>query len=81
MKLEEMQRRKKELGYSNEKLAELSGVPLGTVQKVMSGSTRSPRQKTLESLARVLGGPRPTVYRYMDEKTAYEQVPGPLCRV
>ena len=46
MKLEEMQRRKKELGYSNEKLAELSGVPLGTVQKVMSGSTRSPRQKT-----------------------------------
>ena len=27
MKREEMQRRKKELGYSNEKLAELSGVP------------------------------------------------------
>lgn len=75
MKLEEMQRRKRELGYSNEKLAELSGVPLGTVQKIMSGSTRSPRQKTLESLARVLGDPRPTVYRYMDEKTAYEQVP------
>ena len=75
MKLEEMQRRKKELGYSNEKLAELSGVPLGTVQKVMSGSTRSPRQKTLESLARVLAGPQPPVYRYMDEKIAYEQVP------
>ena len=51
MTLEEMQRRKREFGYSNEKLAELSGVPLGTVQKVMSGSTKSPRQGTLEALA------------------------------
>lgn len=73
MKLEEMQRRKRELGYSNEKLAELSGVPLGTVQKVMSGSTRSPRQKTLESLARILTGPEPPVYRYLDEKLADEE--------
>jgi Uma2 family endonuclease len=54
MRLEEMQRRKRELGYSNEMLASLSGVPLGTVQKVMSGGTKSPRQKTLEALARVL---------------------------
>ena len=54
MTLEEMRRRKRELGYSNEKLAELSGVPLGTVQKVMSGSTKSPRQRTLEALAKVL---------------------------
>ena len=32
MTVEEMKQRKKELGYSNEKLSELSGVPLGTVQ-------------------------------------------------
>ena len=54
MTLEEMRRRKRELGYSNEKLAELSGIPLGTVQKVMSGSTKSPRQGTMEALARAL---------------------------
>jgi Uma2 family endonuclease len=66
MKLEEMQRRKKELGYSNEKLAELSGVPLGTVQKVMSGSTKSPRQKTLEALARVLAGRTTAAYPYSE---------------
>ena len=48
MTIEEMQRRKKEFGYSNEKLAELSGVPLGTVQKVMSGSTKSPRQRSIQ---------------------------------
>ena len=29
-------------------------MPLGTVQKVMSGSTKSPRQGTLEALARAL---------------------------
>lgn len=67
MKLEEMQRRKRELGYSNEKLAELSGVPLGTVQKVMSGGTKSPRQKTLESLARALTGKGSVAYKYPGE--------------
>ena len=39
MTVEEMKQRKKELGYSNEKLSELSGVPLGTVQKVLAGVT------------------------------------------
>ena len=34
MTIQEMKRRKRELGYSNAKVAELSGVPLGTVQTV-----------------------------------------------
>ena len=67
MTIEEMQRRKKEFGYSNEKLAELSGVPLGTVQKVMSGSTKSPRQGTLEALARALSGQKEVQTRYPGE--------------
>ena len=54
MTVEEMKQRKKELGYSNEKLSELSGVPLGTVQKVLAGVTRSPRYETLIALERVL---------------------------
>ena len=37
MTIEEMKARKIELGYTNEKLAELSGVPLGTLQKIFSG--------------------------------------------
>ena len=52
MTVEEMKQRKKELGYSNEKLSELSGVPLGTVQKVLAGVTRSPRYETLIALER-----------------------------
>jgi len=54
MTIEQMRERKRELGYSAEKLAELSGVPVSTVRKIMSGATRSPRQETIEALARAL---------------------------
>ena len=34
MTIQEMKDRKRELGYSNAMIAELSGVPLATVQKL-----------------------------------------------
>ena len=46
MTIEEMRQRKRELGYSYEQIAELSGLPLGTVQKVLGGVTKSPRYDT-----------------------------------
>lgn len=64
MTVEEMKQRKKEFGYSNEKLSELSGVPLGTVQKVLAGVTRSPRYETLIALERVLKKQTELVKRY-----------------
>ena len=54
MNLEKMKQRKQELGYSNAKIADLSGVPLGTVQKIFSGETTSPRYTTLLALEQVL---------------------------
>ena len=48
MNLEGMRKRKRELGYSNKRIAELSGVPLGTVQKIFSGATKAPREDTLK---------------------------------
>ena len=48
-----MKERKRELGYTYEQIAELSGVPLGTVQKVFSGATASPRYDTLCALEQV----------------------------
>lgn len=54
MTIEEMKQRKRELGLSNEALAQLSGVPFSTVQKLFSGKTAAPRQKTVEALERVL---------------------------
>ena len=50
MKIDEMKAKKRELGYSYEKISELSGVPVGTVQKVLSGTTANPRHETLKAL-------------------------------
>lgn len=50
----EMKARKTELGMTNEMLSEISGVPLGTVQKVFAGITKSPRMATLAALEKAL---------------------------
>ncbi len=66
---EEMRQRKKELGYTNKQIALLSGVPAGTVQKVLGGITTSPRYETMRSLEEVLA---PKVHlggAYQTEKT------------
>ena len=59
MTIKEIKQRKQELGYSNAQLAALSGVPLGTVMKVLSGATKSPRRETLLALEKAL-----SPYRY-----------------
>ena len=53
MTVDEMKEKKRQLGYSSEKLAKLSGVPLGTVQKIFGGFTKAPRYKTLQALEKV----------------------------
>ena len=54
MTLEEMKKRKEELGYTNEAISLLSDVPLSTVNKIFGGATLSPRYSTLMALERVL---------------------------
>ncbi len=56
MTIEEMRQKKRELGYSNETIAEKSGVPLSTVQKIFAGETQAPRQRTVEALEMALTG-------------------------
>ncbi|MBR5337982.1 MAG: Uma2 family endonuclease [Lachnospiraceae bacterium] len=87
MTIEEMKKRKKELGYSNKMISELSGVPLGTIQKVFSGETSSPRHDTIKALTEVLSSdymmvnepepvygtsPRKPPYEYSGERTIAE---------
>ena len=64
MTLEEMKVRKRELGYTNEQLSELSGVPLGTVIKIFEGATTSPRRATITALEAVLQSKTPGSYRF-----------------
>ncbi len=53
MTIAEMKEKKKELGYSNAKLSELSGIPEATIQKIFSGTTTYPRYNTLRALEAV----------------------------
>ena len=52
MNIKELKAKKNALGISNKKLAETSGVPIGTIQKVFSGETESPRYQTLIAIER-----------------------------
>ena len=54
MKIEDLKKRKEELGYTNEMVSEKSGVPLGTVQKFFGGATSKPRFNTIQSIECVL---------------------------
>ena len=54
MTLSEMRERKRELGYSYEQIADMSGVPLSTVQKVFSGEVPSPRYEDFLAIETVL---------------------------
>lgn len=55
--IETLQKLKERSRLSYREIAEKSGVPIGTVQKVLGGITRSPRRDTLEALAAVLADP------------------------
>ena len=50
MTIKEMIEIKKINGYSNQYIADKAGLPLGTVQKIFSGNTTSPRHQTLQAL-------------------------------
>ena len=54
MTLEEMKNKKTELGLTNEMISQSSGIPLSTIQKIMSGATKAPRRVTLEAIETVL---------------------------
>lgn len=53
MGLEKISEYKKKLGLTNEELAKLSGVPKGTLDKILSGVTKDPKLNTLKALAKV----------------------------
>ena len=54
MTTNELKQQKQKLGYTNAQLAKLSGIPLGTVMKVLSGATKCPRRETMLALEKVL---------------------------
>ena len=92
MLCEELNRRKKKLGMTTEQLSQLSGVPVGTINKILSGETKSPRYDTLRALENVLyglNGESPELYSRITERDiralnvmtpdALREAAGPYC--
>ncbi len=56
MTIEEMKEWKRKIGFTNARLATVSGVPVGTVNKIFSGDTKNPRLETMVALEKALLG-------------------------
>lgn len=72
MSIRQLKERKKELGYTNEMIAEKSGVPLSTVQKVFCGATKHPRYDTLLALTKALSEYNYDMATYVVQEEAAE---------
>ena len=55
MGLEIIAEYKKKMNLTTEELSEKSGVPVGTLNKILSGATKDPKLETLKAIAKVLG--------------------------
>lgn len=53
MTIEEIRKKKKELGYTIKQMSKLSGVSIGTLQKILNGETKAPRYETLQAIEQV----------------------------
>ena len=53
MTIDEMKQRKTEFGLTCEMIAKASGIPLSTLQKLFSGSTKAPRKATIDAVEKV----------------------------
>ena len=63
MTIEEICIAKNELGLSNVMLSKASGVPVSTVQKVITGETKKPRRATIVALAKAIEAERASFSR------------------
>lgn len=56
MTVDEMNKVKESRGYSFAQLSEYTGVPVVTLQRILSGITKNPRRATLDAIEKVLTG-------------------------
>lgn len=73
MTIEEMKKQKKKLGYTNKRIAEETGIPLGTVQKIFAGVTRTPRWEKMQALERLLK--REDSFEYRPQEQGEKRIP------
>lgn len=65
-----LNQRKKELNLTNEKLSELSGVPIGTLSKITAGIIKNPTLTTLKQITTALNM---TLDELLDDNVSIQQ--------
>ena len=55
MGLEKLNYYKKQKGFTNQQLSDLTGITISTIDKITSGNNTNPKLKTIEALCSVLG--------------------------
>ncbi len=70
MTREEIKELKEKRGYSVAKLSKYSGVPEGTIRKIITGESKNPRLATLNALEKVLKGDES---KYMGKNYEYDE--------
>lgn len=54
MGIEYIKQRKKEMNMTTEELSKLSGVPIGTLNKILAGQTSDPKFETVRAICKAL---------------------------
>ena len=72
MGLEKLNYYKKQKGFTNQKLSELTGITISTIDKITSGNNTNPKLKTIEALCSALDC---TLNDIMDIRTTKKTTP------
>ena len=73
MTIEQMKKKKLELGLTAEMIADQSGVPVSTVRKIFSGATKAPRKLTIDAIAKVLNSAGEAGHNHGEDATSPRQ--------
>ena len=71
MTIEQMKKKKLELGLTAEMIADQSGVPVSTVRKIFSGATKAPRKLTIDAIAKVLNSAGEAGHNHGEDASGY----------
>lgn len=66
MDINDLKRMKLESGMTNQDIADMSGIPISTVNKIFSGATKNPRYSTLLAIEQVLATRENIPFTYDD---------------
>lgn len=82
MDIFELKEKKRQAGMTNQEIADLSGIPVSTINKIFSGATKNPRYGTLLAIEQVLATKEKIPFTYdhlREEPMMLRDATAPYC--